>query len=111
VLPLVKQKADRSFLDRMLHRHEKALKDVVDAYTHNVEHRIPIHPEYAARILDELASDDAVFTVDTGMCNVWAARYLTPNGRRRVIGSFVHGRWPTRCRTRSVPSSATRAGR
>ena len=91
VLPLVKQKADRSFLDRMLHRHEKALKDVVDAYTHNVEHHVPIHPEYAARILDELAADDAVFTVDTGMCNVWAARYLTPNGRRRVIGSFVHG--------------------
>ena len=24
-------------------------------------------------------------------CNVWAARYLTPNGRRRVIGSFLHG--------------------
>jgi pyruvate dehydrogenase (quinone) len=32
-----------------------------------------------------------VFTVDTGMNNVWAARYLTPNGRRRVIGSFLHG--------------------
>jgi pyruvate dehydrogenase (quinone) len=38
-----------------------------------------------------MAADDAVFTVDTGMCNVWAARYLTPNGRRRVIGSFRHG--------------------
>ncbi|MGH3764094.1 MAG: pyruvate dehydrogenase [Pseudonocardiaceae bacterium] len=91
VLPLVKPKTDRSFLDRTLHRHEKALQHVVDVYTHNVEHQVPIHPEYAARILDELASDDAVFTVDTGMCNVWAARYLTPNGRRRVIGSFVHG--------------------
>ena len=22
---------------------------------------------------------------------MWAARYLTPNGRRRVIGSFLHG--------------------
>jgi pyruvate dehydrogenase (quinone) len=51
----------------------------------------PIHPEYVAAQLDELAADDAVFTVDTGMCNVWAARYLTPNGRRRVIGSFRHG--------------------
>ena len=91
VLPLVKQKAGRSFLDRMLHQHAHALEHVIDAYTHNVEHRVPIHPEYAARILDELASDDAVFTVDTGMCDVWAARYITPNGRRRVIGSFVHG--------------------
>src|SRR5918912_3379066 len=42
-------------------------------------------------ILDEVAADDAVFTVDTGMCTVWAARYLTPNGRQRVIGSFLHG--------------------
>src|SRR5690606_23753952 len=49
------------------------------------------HPEYAAYVLDELADDDAVFTVDTGMCNVWAARYISPNGRRRVIGSFSHG--------------------
>jgi pyruvate dehydrogenase (quinone) len=39
--------------------------------------------------------DDTVFTVDTGMCNVWAARYITPNGRRRVIGSFVHGTMAT----------------
>ena len=38
----------------------------------------PIHPEYAAALLDEEAADDAVFTVDTGMCNVWAARYITP---------------------------------
>jgi pyruvate dehydrogenase (quinone) len=64
---------------------------VVDAYTRRVEKMRPIHPEYVAAQLDELAADDAVFTVDTGMCNVWAARYLTPNGRRRVIGSFRHG--------------------
>ncbi|HTF53130.1 MAG TPA: pyruvate dehydrogenase [Pseudonocardia sp.] len=91
VLPLLKQKTDRSFLDRMLRKHEKALKNVIDAYTHDVDRHVPIHPEYAAQILDELAADDAVFTVDTGMCNVWAARYLSPNGRRRVIGSFLHG--------------------
>jgi pyruvate dehydrogenase (quinone) len=90
-LPLVEQKADRAFLDRMLHKHAEALEHGVSAYTHDVESHLPIHPEYAARILDELASDDAVFTVDTGMCNVWAARYITPNGRRRVIGSFRHG--------------------
>jgi pyruvate dehydrogenase (quinone) len=91
VLPLVEQKSDRSFLDRMLHEHAKALEHAVSAYTHDVDHHLPIHPEYAVKILDELASEDAVFTVDTGMNNVWAARYLTPNGRRRVIGSFLHG--------------------
>jgi pyruvate dehydrogenase (quinone) len=91
VLPLVEQKQDRSFLDDMLREHARALEHVVDAYARDVEHQVPIHPEYAATILDEVAADDAVFTVDTGMCNVWAARYVTPNGRRRVIGSFLHG--------------------
>jgi pyruvate dehydrogenase (quinone) len=91
VLPLVREKPDRSFLDDMLRRHARALERVVDAYTRGVEKHRPIHPEYAARLLDDAAAEDAVFTVDTGMCNVWAARYLTPNGRRRVIGSFLHG--------------------
>jgi pyruvate dehydrogenase (quinone) len=68
------------------------MKGVVGAYKgKNAEDLVPIHPEYAADVLDQIASDDAVFTVDTGMCNVWASRYITPNGRRRVIGSFLHG--------------------
>jgi pyruvate dehydrogenase (quinone) len=91
LLPQVQQKTDRRFLDAMLQAHADALEKVVAAYTTRVEHMRPIHPEYVAAQLDDLADDDAVFTVDTGMCNVWAARYLTPNGRRRVIGSFRHG--------------------
>jgi pyruvate dehydrogenase (quinone) len=91
VIPLVNQKTDRVFLDRMLHRHVRALEHLVDAYAHDIDRHVPIHPEHAARVLDALAAGDAVFTVDTGMNNVWAARYITPNGRRRIIGSFVHG--------------------
>jgi len=91
VAPLLVKKTSREFLDRMLAKHVRALETVIGAYTERVEKHVPIHPEYVADILDELAADDAVFTVDTGMCNVWAARYLTPNGRRRVIGSFLHG--------------------
>ncbi|MEV6332019.1 pyruvate dehydrogenase [Streptomyces sp. NPDC051909] len=91
VIPRVRAKTDRRFLDRMLKKHADALEGVVRAYTRKVEKHVPIHPEYVASVLDELADDDAVFTVDTGMCNVWAARYLTPNGRRRIIGSFSHG--------------------
>ncbi|MFI5754904.1 pyruvate dehydrogenase [Streptomyces sp. NPDC051569] len=89
--PRVRAKTDRRFLDKMLKKHADALEGVIKAYTRRVEKHIPIHPEYVAAVLDELADDDAVFTVDTGMCNVWAARYLSPNGRRRVIGSFSHG--------------------
>ncbi|MEU1181000.1 pyruvate dehydrogenase [Streptomyces sp. NPDC005820] len=91
LIPRLRPKDDRRFLDRMLRKHADALEGVVKAYTRKVEKHVPLHPEYVASVLDELADDDAVFTVDTGMCNVWAARYLTPNGRRRVIGSFSHG--------------------
>ncbi|MGS2591206.1 pyruvate dehydrogenase [Streptomyces hebeiensis] len=91
LIPKVRAKTDRRFLDRMLKKHADALEGVVKAYTRKVDRHIPIHPEYVAAVLDDVADDDAVFTVDTGMCNVWAARYLSPNGRRRVIGSFSHG--------------------
>ncbi|MFF5256409.1 pyruvate dehydrogenase [Streptomyces leeuwenhoekii] len=89
--PRVKAKKSRRFLDKMLKKHAEALEGVVKAYTKKVDKHVPLHPEYVAAVLDETADDDAVFTVDTGMCNVWAARYLTPNGRRRIIGSFSHG--------------------
>ncbi|MFB7514693.1 pyruvate dehydrogenase [Streptomyces sp. NPDC056144] len=91
VIPRVREKTDRKFLDKMLKKHADALEGVVKAYTRKVEKKVPIHPEYVASVIDELADGDAVFTVDTGMCNVWAARYLSPNGRRRIIGSFSHG--------------------
>lgn len=92
ILPHVEEKTDRTFLDTMLLEHERKLTGVVDVYTRNVDTHTPIHPEYAADILDELAADDAVFTMDTGMCNVWHARYINnPTGQRDYIGSFRHG--------------------
>jgi len=38
--------------------------------------------------IDKLATEDAVFTCDVGTPVIWAARYLTMNGKRRLIGSF-----------------------
>ena len=51
----------------------------------------PIHPQYVAKLLDELADEDAVFTADVGSPVIWASRYLTMNGQRRLLGSFLHG--------------------
>ena len=56
-LPLIEQKADRSFLHRMLRRHAAALEHVVSAYTDDFGQRVPIRPEYAAGILDEVAAE------------------------------------------------------
>ena len=91
LMPLIKVKKSKRFLSKMLKQHHKALTGAVAAYTRNVEKMTPIHPEYVASVLDEVADDDAIFTVDTGMCNVWGARYITPNGKRRLFGSWHHG--------------------
>lgn len=91
ILPHVEEKKDRSFLDKMLKKHYDKLNHVVEAYTSGVEKHTPIHPEYIADLIDQQADEDAIFTVDTGMCNVWGARYITPNGKREQIGSFRHG--------------------
>ncbi|MCJ1674830.1 MULTISPECIES: pyruvate dehydrogenase [unclassified Rathayibacter] len=87
--PLVKRK-DHRFLDRMLKKHEKLVTGVVGKYT-EVATKQPIHPELVASTLDALLADDAIVTADTGMGNVWQARYITPNGRRRLLGSYSHG--------------------
>jgi pyruvate dehydrogenase (quinone) len=50
----------------------------------------PIHPQYIVRVLDELAATDAIFSCDVGTPTIWAARYLTMNGQRRLLGSFNH---------------------
>lgn len=93
VLPLVAEKSDRSFLDGQLKRHSREVEKL-QGYVDHVSSQHPIHPEYVASILDEQASDDAVFTVDTGMTTVWGARYLHGSrgaGGRRILGSFRHG--------------------
>lgn len=91
ILPHVEEKTNRKFLDNQLRNHERLLSQVIEAYTHGVENMTPIHPEYVADLIDRYADQNAVFTVDTGMCNVWAARYVTPNGKREQMGSFRHG--------------------
>jgi len=77
--------------EKLGRRTSVSMHSPVGAYTRNAEHMKPIHPEYAAHILNEVASKDAIFTADTGMCNVWTARYIDPLGTRRLIGSFLHG--------------------
>jgi pyruvate dehydrogenase (quinone) len=91
LLPLITPKKSSRFLDGLLKKHQKLMNGVVGSYTKDAAKIVPIHPEYAASLLDQLADDDAIFTADTGMSNVWSARYITPNGRRRIIGSYLHG--------------------
>ena len=90
LLPMVDKKTDGSFLDAMIGRYEEAVRRL-NVYVNHIGKRTPMHPEPVAAALDEAAAPDAVFTADTGMCNVWSGRYIRATKGRRLLGSFSHG--------------------
>jgi len=89
LLPLIDEGRSDSFAKESVEHYRKTRKGLDELAVD--DGRQPIHPQYVARLLDELASDDAVFTADVGSPVIWASRYLTMNGRRRLLGSFLHG--------------------
>ena len=90
LLPMVNTKTDRTFLDAMLAKTKEARRRL-NVYVEHIGKRTPMHPEPVAAALSEIAAPDAIFTADTGMCNVWSSRYIRATKERRVIGSFNHG--------------------
>lgn len=90
LLPLVHQKNNDTFLREQLAIYDRVKTNLREsADTKGKEDKI--HPEYLISLVDKLAFDNAVFTVDTGMTCVWGARYLQATGRRKMLGSFNHG--------------------
>ncbi len=90
LLPLIEQKPDRTHLDKCVTHYKRARRELDDLAA-GEPGRTPMHPQYVARVLDELATDDAIFTCDVGTPTIWACRYLHMNGKRRLLGSFIHG--------------------
>ena len=90
ILPFITQKEDDSFLKKQLDRYSEVKEDLA-AYVKNKGNLNEIHPEYVMSVINELATENAIFTVDTGMTCVWGARYLQATGGRKMLGSFNHG--------------------
>ncbi|HXQ93229.1 MAG TPA: ubiquinone-dependent pyruvate dehydrogenase [Nitrososphaerales archaeon] len=88
--PLLTPKNENQHLNTSLTHYQKTRKDL-DSLATGEAGRTPIHPQYVAKILNEIASEDAIFTCDVGTPTIWAARYLQMNGKRRLLGSFSHG--------------------
>jgi pyruvate dehydrogenase (quinone) len=89
LLPKLEQNRSDAHLKQSLEHYRKtraALNDLANGSSGKL-----IHPQYIARVLDELAAKDTIFTCDVGTPTIWAARYLTMNGKRRLLGSFTHG--------------------
>ncbi|GBU17849.1 MULTISPECIES: ubiquinone-dependent pyruvate dehydrogenase [Methylobacterium] len=99
LLPRLSAKADRAWLDASLKHYRKAREGLDELATGTPAKGWfglksggkVIHPQYLAKLVSEAAADDAVFTADVGTPTIWAARYLHMNGRRRLLGSWVHG--------------------
>lgn len=96
LLPLLDRATDRRHLEDSL-THYGRTRDKLDELAEPPRKGLfgkrsqPIHPQYLARLVDEIAADDAVFIPDVGSPVVYAARYLQCRGDRRLIGSFIHG--------------------
>jgi pyruvate dehydrogenase (quinone) len=90
ILPKLTQNQDDWHLKTSLENYQKVRRDLDELAT-GISGKKPIHPQYVVRVLNELAAEDAIFTCDVGTPTIWAARYLTMNGKRRLLGSFNHG--------------------
>ena len=79
LLPLLTRKLDRDFLQGAQQsmaewRDHMAILESPD--------RDPIQPQYLARVVDKMASDDAILCSDSGTIATWAARHFDIRGPR-----------------------------
>lgn len=79
LLGMVTRKTDRSFLEQAQSAMRKWREDMAALETPDRE---PIAPQYLMHVIDELASDDAILTCDSGTIATWAARHWTIRGGR-----------------------------
>jgi pyruvate dehydrogenase (quinone) len=90
LLPKLEQNEHQQHLSQSVEHYRKTRKSLDELATGD-SNKPPVHPQHVARVIDKLATADAVFTCDVGTPVIWTARYLKMNGKRRIIGSFNHG--------------------
>src|SRR5215813_7511531 len=90
LLPVLVQHQDDQHLKAARAHYAQARKGLDELATEGHD-STRSHSQYVARVINELAAPDAILSCDVGTPTVWAARYLTMNGTRRLLGSFNHG--------------------
>ena len=88
--PKINQKEDSRFMDKLKESFNNWRKNMKEQASPTRENE-PLHPQIFADLVSEHASDDAIFTVETGTSAIWAAHHISFNKQRRLIGSFNHG--------------------
>jgi pyruvate dehydrogenase (quinone) len=87
LLGSVQEKTDRRFLEKHV-AETKSFHELLQHYVEKGPGIKPIRPEFLAATLNELASDDAMFFIDTGTACIWGARHISGGPNRRLFGSF-----------------------
>jgi pyruvate dehydrogenase (quinone) len=87
LLPKISAKSDTAFLEKHV-AETGSFHELLQHYVDKGPEIKPIRPEFLAATLSRLASDDAMFFVDTGTACIWAARHLQGGANRRIFGSF-----------------------
>jgi len=87
LLPKVREKSDRGFLEKHL-AETREFDELLSHYVTKGPGIKPIRPEFLAATLSELASEDAMFFADTGTADIWMARHVKGGKNRRIFGSF-----------------------
>ncbi len=90
LLPQVGEDRPSDWLERSLELHRRNV-ETLNGQAQGRSGQRPVHPQFLAARLDEAATKDAIFTVDTGANSIWAARYINVHRTRTMIGSFRHG--------------------
>ncbi|TRX60504.1 hypothetical protein FNH22_05485 [Fulvivirga sp. M361] len=51
----------------------------------------PLHPQIFTSLLSDIASEDAIFVIDTGTAAIWSSNHMSFRNDRRILGSFNLG--------------------
>ena len=84
LLPLIEQKADRTFLSTAQERMRKWNELMV---VRGTREDLPLKPQVVAHALNEFLTDDAVICTDTGTVTTWAARHIMMRGNMEFSAS------------------------
>lgn len=87
LLEKVRQKPESAFFDKVA-RQRRTWDELLDKQGDIMRSRDAIHPQAVARMVSDLAKDDAVFVFDTGLNTLWSGNWIRQNGNQRIAGSF-----------------------
>lgn len=87
LLGRVQAKSDGKFFDKTVQARHK-WDAMLDKQADPARSKNKIHPQAVARITSDLARDDAIFVMDTGLNTLWSANWIRQRGTQRITGSF-----------------------